>query len=190
DRFALSISSRYIYPSILVALVCAIVLIGFMYWFFGTELGSAMRATGCNAEMAKAQGININTMKILGLALANGIVAVSGGLMAQYQGFADIKMGQGAIVIGLAAIIIGEVIGNGLLGKYLNFAMRLGFVVLGGIIYYLVIVLVLWLKLEPNLLKLFTAVTVAIFLAVPYLQDHAKASFHKAGKNALKEDLK
>ena len=185
DKYYLAISSRNIPAALLTGLLIAAVLIALMYWFFGTETGSAMRATGCNEEMAKAQGININVMKVIGLALSNGIVAFAGGLMAQYQGFADINMGRGAIVIGLAAVIIGEVIGDALLGKHLNFAGRLAFIVVGGIIYYLVIVVVLWLKLNSNLLRLFTAIIVAIFLAVPNLQQKSRNSFRKAGKNAV-----
>ena len=185
DKYYLAISSRNITAALVTGLIIAAVLIALMYWFFGTETGSAMRATGCNEEMAKAQGININVMKVVGLALSNGIVAFAGGLMAQYQGFADINMGRGAIVIGLAAVIIGEVIGDALLGKHLNFAGRLAFIVVGGIIYYLVIVVVLWLKLNSNLLRLFTAIIVAIFLAVPNLQQKSRNSFRKAGKNAV-----
>ena len=186
DKYALSITSRNVPTAILTGFLIAAVIILILYWYFGTEHGSAMRATGCNPEMAKAQGININVMKVVGLALANGLVALSGGLLSQYQGFADINMGRGAIVIGLAAVIIGEVIGNALLGKHLNFAGRLLFVVVGGIIYYLVIVIVLWLKLDSNYLKLFTAVIVAIFLSVPNMQAHAKSSFARAGKLAAK----
>ena len=186
DKYNLCLSSRFVSFSILVALWVVVVLIGVMYWFFGTELGSAMRATGCNPEMSKAQGININRMKIIGLALANGMVAVAGGLMAQYQGFSDIKMGQGAIVIGLAAVIIGEVVANAIFGRHANFAIKLSFVVVGGILYYSVIVLVLWLKLDPNMLKLFTALVVAVFLAVPSIQEARKSSFRKAGKAAVK----
>ena len=186
DKYVLSITSRNIPMAILTGFLIAAVIILVLYWYFGTEHGSAMRATGCNPEMAKAQGININVMKVVGLALANGLVALSGGLLSQYQGFADINMGRGAIVIGLAAVIIGEVIGNALLGKHLNFAGRLLFVVVGGIIYYLVIVIVLWLKLDSNYLKLFTAVIVAIFLSVPNMQAHAKSSFSRAGKMAAK----
>ncbi len=186
DKYAMAISSRNIPAALLTGLIVAAVLIAVMYWFFGTELGSSMRATGCNPEMSKAQGINIDVMKVLGLAVSNAIVAFAGGLMAQYQGFADINMGRGAIVIGLAAVIIGEVIGDALLSKHLNFAGRLSFIVVGGIIYYLVIVVVLWLKLNSNLLRLFTAIIVAVFLAVPNLQQHAKNSFRKAGRNSVK----
>lgn len=186
DKYAMAISSRNIPAALLTGTLAAAVLIAVMYWFFGTELGSSMRATGCNPEMSKAQGININVMKVMGLAVSNGIVAFAGGMMAQYQGFADINMGRGAIVIGLAAVIIGEVIGDALLGKHLNFAGKLSFIVVGGIIYYLVIVVVLWLKLNSNLLRLFTAIIVAVFLAVPNLQQHAKNSFRKAGKNSVR----
>ncbi|MBR3363635.1 MAG: ABC transporter permease [Solobacterium sp.] len=186
DKYQMAITSRNIPMALITGLLIAAVLIALMYWFFGTEIGSSMRATGCNPEMSKAQGINIDVMKVLGLAVSNAIVAFSGGLMAQYQGFADINMGRGAIVIGLAAVIIGEVIGDALLGKHLNFAGKLSFVVAGGIIYYLVVVLVLWLKLNSNLLRLFTAIIVAVFLAVPNLQQHAKTSFRKAGKNSVK----
>ena len=137
--------------------------------------------------MAKAQGININVMKVLGLAISNGIVAVAGGLAAQYSGFADVNSGRGSIVIGLAAVIIGEVLGEAILHKKLNFFGRLIFVIVGGIIYYLVYTLVLWLKIDSNLMKLFTAIIVAVFLAVPYLKGQAKSSFGRAGKNSRLE---
>ena len=184
DRYALVISSRYVPNAIVTGGVLAILIIAVLYWYFGTEMGSALRATGCNQTMAKAQGININTMKVLGLALSNGLVALSGGLFAQYSGFADVNSGRGAIVIGLAAVIIGEVLGGAILGKHLNFAGRLAFVIIGGIIYYLVYTLVLWLKLDSNMMKLFTAVIVAIFLAVPYLQAQSRSSFKRAAKNS------
>ena len=160
----------------------AVAVIALLYWFFGTERGCAIRATGANPAMSRAQGINIDAMKVLGLSLSNGMVALSGGLMAQYQGFADINMGRGAIVIGLAAVIIGEVLCDAFFRKGCNFSVRLGFVLLGGIVYYLVMVLILWLKLDPNDLKLFTAVIVAAFLAVPYLKGQAKSSFHRLKK--------
>ena len=147
--------------------------------FAHTEQGSALRATGNNPAMSRALGINIDNMKVLGLSLSNGIVALSGGLLAQYQGFADINMGRGAIVIGLAAVIIGEVIGHAILGKRMNFYGTLTFTAIGGVIYYLVIVVVLWLRLNSNDLKLFTAVVVALFLAVPYLRAQKTSSFAK-----------
>lgn len=186
DKYDVVLSSRNIPHAILVSAIFCLIIIGILYWYFGTEHGSAMRATGCNPQMAKAQGININTMKMIGLALSNGFIALSGALLAQYQGFADINMGRGSIAIGLAAIIIGEVIGRAIAGKHLNFAGRLGFVIFGGVIYYIAIIIVLWLKLNSNFLKLFTSVIVAIFLAVPYLQSASRNSFKKAGKNSVR----
>ena len=156
------------------------------YWYFGTEQGSALRATGNNPAMSRALGINIDNMKVLGLSISNGVVALAGGLMSQYQGFADINMGRGAIVIGLAAVIIGEVIGNALLKKYINFYFTLSFTVIGGIIYYLVVVIVLWLRLNSNDLKLFTAIVVALFLAVPYLRSQRITSFAKFKQKGAK----
>lgn len=155
----------FMHPIIVVAAVTA-VLIGILYWFFGTEKGASIRATGCNVHMARAQGINTNANKMLGLMLANGLVALSGALLSQYQGFAEINMGRGAIVIGLAAIIIGDVV----FGKiFRNFALKLASVSLGAIIYYIVVQFVISvLNIDTNYLKLFSAVIVAIFLAVPY----------------------
>ena len=165
--------------SIFVVFLFVAVLIAALYWFFGTEWGSALRATGNNPAMSRAQGINTEWNKVFALMLSNGIVALSGALLSQYQGFADVQMGRGAIVIGLAAVIIGEVVGNAILGKRLNFYGTLTFTVIGGIVYYLVIVIVLWLKLNSNDLKLFTAIVVALFLAVPYLRGQKKSSFAK-----------
>ena len=179
DKYNLILSSRNITPSILTSLVLAFVLVCVFYWYFGTEQGSALRATGSNPAMSRALGIDIGAMKILGLAISNGVVALSGGLMSQYQGFADINMGRGAIVIGLAAVIIGEVLGKAILGKHLNFFGTMSFVVIGGVVYYLVVVLVLWLRLNSNDLKLITAVIVALFLAVPYLREQRKTSFKR-----------
>lgn len=179
DKYNLILSSRNITSSILTSLVIAFVLVCVFYWYFGTEQGSALRATGSNPAMSRALGIDIGAMKILGLAISNGVVALSGGLMSQYQGFADINMGRGAIVIGLAAVIIGEVLGKAILGKHLNFFGTMSFVVIGGVVYYLVVVLVLWLRLNSNDLKLITAVIVAFFLAVPYLREQRKTSFKR-----------
>ncbi|PWL75761.1 MAG: ABC transporter permease [Clostridiales bacterium] len=179
DKYNLILSSRNITFSILTSLVIAFVLVCVFYWYFGTEQGSALRATGSNPAMSRALGIDIGAMKILGLAISNGVVALSGGLMSQYQGFADINMGRGAIVIGLAAVIIGEVLGKAILGKHLNFFGTMSFVVIGGVVYYLVVVLVLWLRLNSNDLKLITAVIVALFLAVPYLREQRKTSFKR-----------
>ena len=165
-------------PLITVGIVLAI-LIGLLYWFFGTEMGSAIRATGINQNMSRAQGINTNFNKVLGIMLSNGLVAFSGAFLAQYQGFADVKMGQGAIVIGLAAVIIGEA----LLGKiFKNFALRLLAVAIGSIIYYIVIQMVITLGMDANLLKLLSASIVAIFLAIPYWKKQYAQSHMKARK--------
>ena len=151
-------------PLITVGLVLAI-MIAVLYWFFGTEMGCALRATGSNLNMSRAQGINTNFNKVLGIMLSNGLVAFSGAFLAQYQGFADVKMGQGAIVIGLAAVIIGEALFSKI---FKNFALRLLSVAFGSIIYYIVIQAVITMGLDANLLKLLSAAIVAIFLAVPY----------------------
>lgn len=182
------VSSLYIPQAILVGLIIAGVLVAGFYWYFGTEQGSALRATGSNPAMIRAQGININTMQILGLALSNAAVALSGGLMTQFQGTADVNMGRGSIVIGLAAIIIGEVLCDALFRKGCSFAVRLAFIVLGGVLYYVVMTIILWLRLDPNDLKLLTAIIVAVFLAVPYLQKQSHSSFKRAGKMALENE--
>ena len=161
------ITMRNIPMAIVVGLAFTIVLIALMYWYFGTEQGCAIRATGNNNKMALAQGININNMKVIGFALGNGLVALAGGLMAQYQGFADVNMGRGAIVIGLAAIIIGEVLAEFIFKKGCSFYTRLAFVIIGGIVYYLIMILILWLKIDSNDLKLATAIIVMICLAIP-----------------------
>lgn len=179
DEYGILVSLRYIPKSILVGAAFALVIIGLLYWFFGTELGTGVRATGCNEAMARANGINTGFNKVLGLVLSNGIVALSGGLLAQYQGFADINMGRGAIVIGLAAVIIGDVI----FGKlFKNFALRLLAAVLGGVIYYIVIQLVLQMGLNANDLKLFSALVVALFLGVPYWKGQLSAKHVKTNK--------
>ena len=185
DKYPLILSLRNVSRSIVIALIFAAIIITVMYWYFGTEQGSALRATGCNRAMSKAQGINTANMELIGLAISNALVALSGGLLAQYQGFADVQMARGAIVIGLAAVIIGEVLGEALFKKQMNFALRLTFVVVGGIVYYFVIGLILWLKMPTDDLKLFTAVIVAVFLAVPYLRKQRKSSFKLAAKRAL-----
>ena len=188
DKYALILSSRNIPSAIITGVLIAAVLVALAYWYFGTEQGSALRSTGDNAAMSRALGINIDNMKVLGLSLSNGVVALAGGLMAQYQGFADINMGRGAIVIGLAAVIIGEVLGRAVLGKRMNFLGTLSFTVLGGVLYYIVVVIVLWLKLNSNDLKLFTAIIVAAFLAVPHFRDRAQNSFRKNKKKEVKTD--
>ncbi|MFR3397298.1 MAG: ABC transporter permease [Acutalibacteraceae bacterium] len=187
DEYGILVSLRYIPKSILVGGAFALVIIGLLYWFFGTELGAGVRATGCNEAMARANGINTGFNKVLGLVLSNGIVALSGGLLAQYQGFADINMGRGAIVIGLAAVIIGDVI----FGKlFKNFALRLLAAVLGGVIYYIVIQLVLQMGLNANDLKLFSALVVALFLGVPYWKGQLSAKHVKTNKGGQGQCLK
>ena len=173
DRSPLLVSSRYVRelginnPLLLLVIMVAVV-IGLLYWFFGTELGCSLRATGANPNMSRAQGINTNKSKVLGLVVSNALVAMCGALLAQYSGSSTIDMGRGAIVIGLAAVIIGEV----LLSKiFRNFALKLLACVIGSIIYYVVITLVLRLGLESTDLKLLTALVVAVFLAVPYWKD-------------------
>ena len=181
DKYDLFLTLRSVPGAIWKGLLLAAVLIALLYWYFGTEQGSAIRATGANPAMSRAQGINIDAMKVLGLSLSNGMVALSGGLMAQYQGFADINMGRGAIVIGLAAVIIGEVI----FGKvFMNFGLKLFAVSIGAIIYYIVLQIVLQLGLNTNDLKLITALIVAIFLAIPYWK--SKMFRHKVQPQSAK----
>jgi putative tryptophan/tyrosine transport system permease protein len=182
DGFLLS--SLHIPQAIVVGLVIAAVIVALAYWYFGTEQGRALRATGNNPAMSRAQGIHINTMKVIGLGISNGIVALAGGLMTQFQGTADVSMGRGAIVIGLAAIVIGEILCDAIFSKGCNFAIKLSLVIFGGIVYYAVMVVILWLKLDPNDLKLFTAIIVAIFLAVPQLKARSRSSFSSAKKRA------
>ena len=188
DKQSLLVSSRYIRemslrnPLLLLAIL-TVVVIALLYWFFGTELGCSLRATGANPNMARAQGINTNTAKVLGLVVSNGLVALSGGLLAQYQGSSTVDMGRGAIVIGLAAVIIGEV----LLGKvFINFALKLLSAVIGSIIYYIVLQFVLRLGLESTDLKLLSAVVVALFLTIPYWKGKyfTKTARKEAARNA------
>ena len=181
DKYPLLVSVRNQASSCLVALVFVAAIIAVLYWFFGTELGCAIRATGANSNMSRAQGINTNRMKLVGLVLANGLVGLSGGLYTQYLGSVTVNMGRGAIVIGLAAVIIGEV----LLGKiFRNFALRLAGVVVGAIAYYVVIALVIQLGLNTDDLKLFSAAFVAVALFIPYWKgNHAGKNLTKGGKN-------
>ena len=159
---------------ILVIAIASAVIIGLLYWFFGTECGASIRATGANTHMARAQGINTSMNKVIGLMIGNGLVALSGCLWSQYFGFAEINMGRGAIVIGLAAIIIGEVTFSKI---FTNFALKLLAVSIGSVIYYVVIQLVIsTMDINTNLLKLISALLVAAFLAVPYWKKHY---FHK-----------
>ena len=152
--------------AILVGGLVAVVMIAVLYWFFGTEIGCAVRATGDNGNMARAMGVNTDTMKVLGLTISNGMVGLAGALLAQYQGYADVQSGRGAIVIGLASVIIGEV----LIGRRANFAVRMGSIIVGSIVYYVIISFVLQLGLNTSDLKLFSALVVAIALAIPSLR--------------------
>lgn len=185
DKYNLIISQRYVRdirlgnPLILLVVFTAI-LIGLLYWFFGTELGCSLRATGANSNMARAQGINTNFNTVLGLMLSNGLVALCGALLSQYQGSSDVNMGRGAIVIGLAAVIIGEVV----FGKlFRNFALTLAAVSIGAVIYYMVIQVVLRLGLNTDDLKLLTALVVAVFLALPYWKSKYFSKPVKKGGN-------
>ena len=170
DKYDLLISLRWVKefalhnPIIMVILATAVV-IGVLYWFFGTELGCGIRATGSNPAMSRAQGINTNFNIVLGLAVSNALVALSGALLSQYQGFADVQMGRGAIVIGLAAVVIGEAVFSKI---FRNFALKLLSVGIGSVIYYIVMQICIWFKIDTDLLKMLSAIVVAIFLAVPY----------------------
>lgn len=171
DKYDILVSLRRIknvplsQNSILIVSIFIVVVIAILYWFFGTELGSALRSTGCNPNMSRAQGINTDFCKVLGLMISNGLVALSSALLAQYQGFADVNMGRGSIVIGLAAVIIGEAIFGRI---FRNFALRLLGVAFGSILYYLVLQTVIWMGIDTDLLKMLSALVVAVFLAIPY----------------------
>lgn len=186
DKYNLLISLRYIknvpilQNTILVVAIMVLVIIAILYWFFGTELGCSLRATGCNPNMSRAQGINTNVNVVLGLMLSNGLVAISGAFLSQYQGFADVNMGRGAIVIGLAAVIIGEAIFGRI---FRNFALTLVAVALGSILYYIVLQIVIWMGIDTDLLKMLSALVVAIFLAVPYWKGKYFAKPVKRGGN-------
>jgi len=174
DKYNLLVSLRFIKGvpfyknTILVTAVIILILVGVLYWFFGTELGSAIRATGSNLNMSRAQGINTDVMKVIGLVLSNGIVAFASALYSQYQGFADVNAGRGAIVIGLAAVIIADVIFAKVKS---NFAFKVASVAIGAIVYFIVLQIVMWLGLNSNDLKLISAIIVATFLSVPYLKE-------------------
>lgn len=185
DKYSLVVSLRYISDStaskirmFTTCILFCVVLVAILYWYFGTEQGHAIRATGCNRQMARAQGINTDFHTVLALMISNGLVGLSGGLYTQYQGAADVNMGRGAIVIGLAAVIIGDVLfGKMCAGKKIAFAYTLLSVIAGAILYYLVLSVVLWLKFPSDNLKLFSAIVVAIFLSIPYL----KAKYSRKG---------
>jgi len=175
-KYDLLVSLLRIPQAIAIAAIFTVVLIVVLYWFFGTELGCSLRATGSNNRMARAQGINTDFTKVLGLMISNGIVALCSALYSQYQGFADINMGRGAIVIGLAAVIISDVLFGRL---FKNFGLKLLGVSLGAVLYYLVIQVVLWLGLNTDDLKLLTAVIVGIFLSVPTLRQKLFSGFKR-----------
>ena len=182
-KYNLVVSSRYVKElsvrnPIVITLFVTAVLIVVLYWFFGTELGCSLRATGANAAMSRAQGINTNLAKILGLMIANGIVALASAMYSHYQGFVDVNMGRGAIVIGLAAVIISDVIFGRI---FSNFALKLFAVSIGAVLYYIVIQVVLWLGLDTNLLKLLSALIVALFLALPYWKGKFRAKPSRKG---------
>ena len=183
-KYNLIVSSRYVREVSLqnpipITLLIIAVLIAVLYWFFGREIGAALRATGANEAMSRAQGINTNRCKVLGLMISNGIVALASAMLSHYQGFVDVNMGRGAIVIGLAAVIISQVI----FGKlFRNFAAKLFGVTLGAVIYYIVIQIVLWLGLDTNLLKMLSALIVAVFLAIPFWKSKLDAK-RKGGKD-------
>ena len=185
DKFNLLVSLRRVkgvaltQNTLFIVAIMIIILIAVLYWFFGTELGCSLRATGCNPSMSRAQGINTDRNKVLGLMLSNGLVALSGALLTQYQGFADINMGRGSIVIGLAAVIIGEAIFSRI---FRNFALKLLSVVFGSILYYLVLLIVIWMGIDTDLLKMLSALVVAFFLAFPYWKGKYFTKAKQGGK--------
>ena len=185
DKFNLLVSLRRVkgvaltQNTLFIVAIMIIILIAVLYWFFGTELGCSLRATGCNPSMSRAQGINTDRNKVLGLMLSNGLVALSGALLTQYQGFADINMGRGSIVIGLAAVIIGEAIFSRI---FRNFALKLLSVIFGSILYYLVLQIVIWMGIDTDLLKMLSALVVAFFLAFPYWKGKYFTKAKQGGK--------
>ena len=185
DKFNLLVSLRRVkgvsltQNTLFIVAIMIVILIAILYWFFGTELGCSLRATGCNPSMSRAQGINTDRNKVLALMLSNGLVALSGALLTQYQGFADINMGRGSIVIGLAAVIIGEAIFSRI---FRNFALKLLSVVFGSILYYLVLQIVIWMGIDTDLLKMLSALVVALFLAFPYWKGKYFTKAKQGGK--------
>ena len=185
DKYNLLVSLRRVkgvtltQNTLFIVAIMIVILIAVLYWFFGTELGCSLRATGCNPSMSRAQGINTDRNKVLGLMLSNGLVALAGALLTQYQGFADINMGRGSIVIGLAAVIIGEAIFSRI---FRNFALKLLSVVFGSILYYLVLQVVIWMGIDTDLLKMLSALVVALFLAFPYWKGKYFTKAKQGGK--------
>lgn len=180
--FDVLITQLYVYKALVILALFCIVLVAVLYWFFGTRFGASIRATGCNEKMARAQGINTNRNKVIGFVVSNGIVALSGALLAQYSGKADINDGRGAIVIGLAAVIIGEAIFSHFPQNFVN---RLTGVIVGGIVYFIVYQTVIFLGLDTDLLKMLSAIVVAVFLAVPYMK---KQYFSKPGIKGVQKN--
>ena len=185
DKFNLLVSLRRVkgvsltQNTLFIVAIMIVILIAILYWFFGTELGCSLRATGCNPSMSRAQGINTDRNKVLGLMISNGLVGLSSALLAQYQGFADVNMGRGSIVIGLAAVIIGEAIFGRI---FHNFALRMVAVILGSILYYLVLQAVIWMGIDTDLLKMLSAIVVALFLAFPYWKGKYFTKAKQGGK--------
>lgn len=170
--YPLIVSSRDKTAAMIVGFIFVAAIIALLYWFFGTEFGCSLRATGANSKMARAQGINTNFATVFGLMLSNGFVALAGGLLAQFTGGSNITFGAGAIVIGLASVVIGSVLCDAIFKKGANFAVKLAFVVVGSIVYSLIKRLVINAGLDTNFLKLISAVIVAIFLSAPNLKAH------------------
>ena len=176
------VSLRNIPTAIIISTIFVIATVLIMYWFFGTEIGCSIRATGDNENMSRALGANTNITKMIGLIISNGLVGLSGALLAQYQGYADINMGRGAIVIGLAAVIIGEVI----LGKHINFAFRMIGAIIGAIVYYIVITFVLQAGLNTNDLKMFSAIVVTLALSMPLIKARLTKPSHRKSAKLVK----
>ena len=186
DKFDLLVSLRRVkgvaltQNTLLIVAVMILILIAILYWFFDTELGCSLRATGCNPIMSRAQGINTDFNKVLGLMISNGLVALSSALLTQYQGFADINMGRGSIVIGLAAVIIREAIFSRI---FHNFALKLLSVAFGSILYYLILQTVIWMGIDTDLLKMLSAIVVTLFLAFPYWKSRYFTKVSNGGGN-------
>ncbi len=174
-NFTVLLSQMEIPHALLVLGIVTVLVIAVIYLFFGTELGCAIRATGSNPIMSRAQGINTDCTKVIGLAISNALVALSGALLCQYQGYADINMGRGAVVIGLAAVVIGEAIVSHISP---NFAVRMTGVAVGAVVYYIIYQIIIFIGINTNMLKMFSAIVVAAFLGIPYL----KAKWFRSGK--------
>lgn len=199
DQFPLFISQRYtaygndfltIALEVSKIVIVVALIIAVLYWFFGTEYGFTIRATGCNSNMSRAEGINTKKSTVIALVLSNGLVGLSGALLAQYSGNNDVQTGRGAIVIGLAAVIIGDVLGSVILRRHFNFVAKLAFTALGAIIYFVVRSLVMMTGLPTFFNNLFSAIVVAVFLAVPYIRKSIKTSYKRTAKNSLKSQKK